>query len=170
MQNFHNLIDSNLAHPDYGRLLQHRDRNNPNILHYSIQLNDWDSLAWEPICVGKEKDTGRLAVWQIDWNRFRVDQTRSQNREQVNRSMHVSVNEFHKKWQYELYRFNCEHWARLVSTGDCRCYQIAEFKKLERIPVLGIFIVGIAGTVTGAWEHNGYAQEVIERAGVETCS
>ena len=168
MQNLHTLIDRNLSHPDYGRLLQHRDRNNPNILHYSIQLNDWESLAWEPICGGKEKDTGRLAVWQIDWNHFQFDQTRSQDREQVNRLMHVSVNEFHKKWQYELYRFNCEHWARLVSTGDCRCYQIAEFKKLERIPVLGVLIVGIAGTVTGAWEHNGYAQEVIERAGVET--
>ena len=57
-----------------------------------------------------------------------------------------------------------------MGCSHCRCYQIAEFKKLERIPVLGIFIVGIAGTVTGAWEHNGYAQEVIERAGVETCA
>ena len=170
MQNFHNLIDRNLSHPDYGRVLQHRDRNNPNILHYSIQLNERDSLAWEPIHSGKEKDTGKLAIWQIDWHHFRVDQTRSHDRDRINRSLHVSVDNFHKQWQYELYRFNCEHWARLVSTGDCRCYQIAEFKKLERIPVLGIFIVGIAGTVTGAWEHNGYAQEVIERAGVETCA
>ena len=70
MQNLHTLIDRNLSHPDYGRLLQHRDLNNPHSLHYSIQLNDWGSLAWEPICGGKEKDTGRLAVWQIDWNHF----------------------------------------------------------------------------------------------------
>jgi hypothetical protein len=161
MQNLHTLIDSNLAHPHYGRLLQHRDRQNPNILHYSVQLNDWDSLAWEPIHSGKEQDTGKLAVWPIDWDRFQVDRTPPQTREQVNRSMHISVDEFHDKWQYELYRFNCEHWARLVSTGDCRCYQIAEFKKWERIPVLGLLIVGIAGAVTGAWEHNGYAQATI---------
>ncbi|WP_409866167.1 hypothetical protein [Microcystis sp.] len=35
---------------------------------------------------------------------------------------------------------------------------------MEQIPVLGFFIVGVAGAVTGAWEHNGYAQEVIEKA------
>jgi hypothetical protein len=167
MQNLHSLIDSNLYHPHYGRLLQHRDRNNSNILHYSVQLNDRDSLAWEPVCSGKQKDTGRLAIWQIDWHHFQVDRTIQQERDRINRSMHVSVREFHEKWQYELYRFNCEHWARLVSTGDCRCYQIAEFKKLERIPVLGLLIVGIAGTVTGAWEHNGYAQEVIETSGAQ---
>jgi hypothetical protein len=44
MQNLYHLIDSNRAHPHYGRLLQHRDCNNPNILHYSIQRNDRDYL------------------------------------------------------------------------------------------------------------------------------
>lgn len=167
MQNLHVLIDSNLSHPDYGRLLQHCDRYNPHILHYSIQLNDRDSLAWEPVGGGKKKDRGKLAIWPIDWTHFQVDRTSHLDRNRVNRSMHVSVAEFHEQWQYELYRFNCEHWARLVATGDCRCYQIAEFKKLERVPVLGLLIVGVAGVVTGAWEHNGYAQEVIDRAGVE---
>lgn len=47
MQHLHHLIEHNIAHQNYGRLLQHRDRNNPNILHYSVQLNDRDSLAWE---------------------------------------------------------------------------------------------------------------------------
>ena len=162
MQNFQQLIDSNLTHPHYGRLLQHCDRKDPNTLHYSVQLNDIDSLAWEPMNAGKEKDTGRLAVWAIDWNRFQIDQTQHWQKEQINKALHVSVKEFHENWNYDLYRFNCEHWARLISTGDCRCYQIAEFKKLQEIPVLGFFIVGVAGAVTGAWEHNGYAQEVVE--------
>lgn len=119
-----------------------------------------DSLAWEPINADKQKDTGRLAVWSIDWNRFKPDQT-AHRQEQINKALHVSLKEFHKNWDYDLYRFNCEHWARLISTGDCRWYQIA-FKKLQEIPVLGFFIVGVAGAVTGAWEHNGYAQEVVE--------
>lgn len=157
------LIDSNLHHPDYGRLLQHRDLHNPNTLHYSVQLNDLDSLAWEPVHSRKEKDTGRLEIWRIDWKRFQPAQVRHREKEGINRALHVSVEEFHERWQYELYRFNCEHWARLVGTGDCRCYQIAEFKKLQQIPVLGFLIVGVAGAVTGAWEHNGYAQEVIQR-------
>jgi hypothetical protein len=164
MESLHALIDNNLAHPNYGRLLQHRDRYNPKIFHYSVQLNDVDSLGWEPIHGGKEKDTGKLTVWPIDWDRFQVDRTLSQSRDRVRQAMYVSVQEFHEKWQYELYRFNCEHWSRLVSTGDCRCYQIAEVQKLERIPVVGLLIVGIAGAVTGAWQHNGYAQEVIDRA------
>ncbi|WP_009632675.1 hypothetical protein [Synechocystis sp. PCC 7509] len=164
MSTLHQLIDSNLSHPHYGRLLQHRDYSNPNTFHYSIQLNDLDSLAWEPTRAGREKDTGRLAIWSIDWSHFQPDQARHQQKEQINKSLHASIKEFHENWDYDLYRFNCEHWARLVSTGDCRCYQIAEFKKLQQIPVLGFFIVGVAGAVTGAWEHNGYAQEVVERA------
>jgi len=164
MLNLHKLIDSNISHPDYGRLLQHRDLHNSNTLHYSVQLNDLDSLAWEPVDSGKQKDTGRLAIWSIDWNRFQPDQTSHQERKRINRGLHTSVKEFHEKWHYDLYRFNCEHWARLVSIGDCRCYQIAEFKKLQEIPVLGFLVVGVAGMVTGAWEHNGYAQEVIEKA------
>ena len=164
MQNLHTLIDSNSSHPHYGRLLQHRNHSDPSIFHYSVQLNDFDSLAWEPVRAGSENDIGRVAVWPIDWNHFQPDQSRYLERGQINKALHVSVKEFHKKWRYELYRFNCEHWARLVSTGDCRCYQISEFNKLEQIPVLGFLIVGVAGAVTGAWEHNGYAQEVIEEA------
>ncbi|MEH2453651.1 hypothetical protein [Nostoc sp.] len=163
MENLHTLIDSNSSHPHYGRLLQHRDHHDFSILHYSVQLNDLDSLAWEPVQAGSEKDTGRIAVWSIDWNHFQPDQSRCRERNQINKALQISVKEFHEKWCYELYRFNCEHWARLVSTGDCRCYQIAEFKKLEKIPVLGFLIVGVAG----AWEHNGYAQEVIEKVCVE---
>ncbi|MBW4665102.1 MAG: hypothetical protein KME01_13025 [Chroococcus sp. CMT-3BRIN-NPC107] len=96
MQNFHQLIDSNRSHPHYGRLLQHRDRNNPNTFHYSVQLNDLDSLAWEPMNADRQKDTGRLAIWSIDWNRFQIDQAQHQQKEQINKALHVSVKEFHK--------------------------------------------------------------------------
>lgn len=163
MPELHHLIDNNLHHPHYGRLLQSRDLHNSNTLHYSVQLNDLDSLAQEPVHSGKDKDTRRLEIWPIDWNRFQPAQVRHQEKEDINRALRVSIEEFHERWQYELYRFNGEHWARLVATKDCRCYQIAEFKKLQQIPVLGFLVVGVAGAVTGAWEHNGYAQEVIQR-------
>ncbi len=164
MQDLYQLINNNFSHSYYGRLLQHRDRLDPNTLHYSIQLNDTDSIAWEPTHGGREKDTGRLAIWSIDWQRFQADQAKHWRKEQIHNALHLSLKEFHENWHYELYRFNCEHWARLVSTGECRCYQIAEFKKLQQIPVFGLLVVGIAGAATGAWEHNGYAQEVVEKA------
>ncbi len=163
MVDLYSLIDNNISHPDYGNLLQHRDIQNPNILHYSVQLNDSESLAWEPINSGGQKETGRLAIWKIDWKHFQAVKVKHWNIKNINQALHISVKEFHECWQYELYRFNCEHWARLVTTGDCRCHQITEFQKLQQIPVFGFFIVGVAGAITGAWEHNGYAQEVITK-------
>lgn len=99
MPEFHYLIDNNLHYSHYGRLLQSRDLHNPNTLHYSVQLNDLDSLAWEPVHSGKEKDTGRLEIWPIDWNRFQPTQVRHQEKEDINRALHVSVEEFHERWQ-----------------------------------------------------------------------
>ncbi len=150
MLDLHAIIDKNLGHPHYGRLIKHRDRLNPFVYHYSVQLNDHDSLAWEPVHPGREKDTGRIAIWPINWQRFWPSQAHPRDRHWINRALHLSVQEFHENWLYELYRFNCEHWARLVSTGDCRCYQIAQFKKLRKIPVVGAAIVGAAGLVTSA--------------------
>ena len=164
MSNLCALINNNFFHPEYGRLLYHHDLQNPNILHYSVQLNNSESLAWEPIHSDRQKDRGRLAIWYIDWERFQPAQWVTHlEKEKIQKAMHVSVAQFHENWNYELFRFNCEHWARLVTTGDCRCYQITEFQKLQKIPVVGAVIVGVAGVVTGAWEHNGYAQELIEK-------
>jgi hypothetical protein len=161
MSFLHDLIDRNYWYPEYGRLLHHRDLHNPKILHYSVQLNDRESLAWEPIHRNRQKDTGRLAIWQIDWHRFQPAQWVTHlPKPQIQAAMHVSIARFHDRWQYELFRFNCEHWARLVTTGECCCYQIKEFKQWQQVPILGVLIVGVAGVVTGAWEHNGYAQEL----------
>ncbi|MBD1867826.1 hypothetical protein H6F95_11055 [Cyanobacteria bacterium FACHB-471] len=163
MQSLHSLIDGNFSHPKYGRLLHCCDSQNPSILHYSVQLNDSESLAWEPIYCNRQKDIGRVAIWQVDWSRFQPAKwVKHLEKEQIKKALHISVNQLHEHWQYELFRFNCEHWARLVTTGDCRCFQIQEFKKLQHIPAMGIVVVGIAGLITGAWEHNGYAQELIE--------
>jgi hypothetical protein len=162
MSSLHALIDRDFSHPEYGRLLYHRDLQNPKILHYSVQLNDRESLAWEPMHRDRQKDTGIIAIWSIDWQRFQPAQWVTHlPKAQIQASMHLSVTQFHQNWQYELFRFNCEHWARLVTTGDCCCYQIKEFKQWQRIPVLGNIVVGVAGIVTGAWEQNGYAQSSI---------
>lgn len=164
MSTLRSLIDSNFSHSKYGCLLHHRDSQNPSVLHYSVQLNDLESLAWEPMHCDRSKDIGRVAIWRIDWNRFQSAKwVKPLEKEQIRKALHISVDKFHEHWQYELFRFNCEHWARLMATGDCRCFQIKEFKRSQQIPIVGAIVLGVAGAVTGAWEHNGYAQKLIEK-------
>ena len=162
-KDIHNLIDANQNHSDFGRLLYHRDRKNKKVLHYSVQLNDTESLAWEPVHSDRQKDQGEIDIWKINKHFHPAKYVHHWSRNKIIQALHISVDEFHKNWQYELFRFNCEHWARLVTTGDCRCFQIHEFKKLQKIPVAGLAIVGVAGFVTGAWEHNGYPQKAITK-------
>lgn len=164
MSKLHTLVNENFSHAQYGRLLHHPDPQNPTVLHYSVQLNDSESLAWEPIHCDHQKDTGRIEIWSIDWHRFQpANWVKHLEKKQIRKALHISIDHFHQRWQYELFRFNCEHWARLVTTGDCRCFQIHEFKKLQQIPVIGIIAVAAVGFATGAWEHNGYAQDLIEK-------
>ncbi|WP_293147488.1 MULTISPECIES: hypothetical protein [unclassified Microcoleus] len=85
-------------------------------MHYSVQINDWESIGWKPIHSNSKKNTARLAIWQIDWDRFQTAKwILYREKERINQALHISVAEFHERWQYELYRFNCEHWARLFS-------------------------------------------------------
>ena len=158
----HHLIAANRSHPHFGRLLHHQDAHNRAVLHYSVQLNDYQSLGWEPIH-GGEKGIGQIAIWQINWEIYRPAQwVHHLSPDLIAKYLHCSVDVFHLNWQYDLYRFNCEHWGRLVTTGDCRCFQIHEFKKLQQIPIIGFLIVAVAGFFTGAWEENGYARDAVK--------
>lgn len=164
MLKLHSLIDNNFSHPEYGRLLRHRDTSYPNVLHYSVQLNDSLSLGWEALHSGRYKDTGKVGIWRIKWNRFRpAKRVKYLEREQIKKALHISIAKFHKRWKYELFRFNCEHWARLVTTGDCRCFQIKEFKELQKIPVVLVMLVGVPGVVKSPSEHNRSAQKLMEK-------
>lgn len=82
-----------------GRLLHHPDRQNPKILHYSVQPNDWESLAWEPIHRDRQKDTGRLAIWPIDWQHFQPAKWVSYlPKSQIQAATYISVARFHECW------------------------------------------------------------------------
>jgi hypothetical protein len=109
--------------------------------------------------------SGIFFFGDVYWNHFQYAKwVKHLEKERISKALHISVDRFHEHWQYELFQFNCEHWARLATTGDCRCFQMTEFKKLQQFPMLGAIFVALTGMATGAWEHNGYAQEVIEGA------
>ena len=38
----------------------------------------------------------------------------------------ASVSAFHHVWRYGVHGWNCEHWARLVATGDPISHQVAQ--------------------------------------------
>ncbi|MBD1900889.1 hypothetical protein NDI44_04080 [Trichocoleus sp. DQ-A3] len=53
--------------------------------------------------------------------------------DRINECQRQTVRSLSPKTPHIIYRLNCDHWARLVTTGDYRCYQIAEFKKLQQL-------------------------------------
>ncbi len=57
------LVQVNRENKHFGRLLYKRDRDNKKVLHYSVQLNDKQSLAWEPCNSGAMKGKGQVDTW-----------------------------------------------------------------------------------------------------------
>lgn len=99
-QEIHNIINTNYHHPNFGKLLYHRDRKNQSILHYSVQINDYDSLAWEPINADKQKDTGQINIWHINWEYFHPAKwIQYLPKEKISHAIHISADKFHQNWQ-----------------------------------------------------------------------
>ena len=65
----------------------------------------------------------------------------------------LRVDAFHHGWNYDMLNFNCEYFARLMSTGTAHCWQVIDGKK--KYPL---------GSIRGGWiatGRNDHAQKVI---------
>lgn len=159
----HSIIDKNRSHLKFGRLLYQRDSHNHLIFHYAVQLNTSQCLAWGPVHSNRPKDKGKITVQRISKKRFRsAKRVDYLEKDKIQQFLHISVDKFHKRWKYELLRFNCEHWARLITSGDCRCKQIKHFKRIRKTPIIGGIVVFAAKKITGAKERNRSAQKLIK--------
>jgi hypothetical protein len=43
---------------------------------------------------------------------------------EISDNLIASATAFHRKWLYWVHGWNCEHWARLVTTGEAKSYQV----------------------------------------------
>lgn len=114
--------------PAFGRLIYQRDRHCLDLLQYAVQLDDDLAVSWKPI---QQSPMGQLKLEEISWRRYRPAKwVEELPRPHILRALKWSVQVLHQRWTYNLFQFNNEHWARLVTTGKCHCYQTEALKTL----------------------------------------
>jgi hypothetical protein len=69
---------------------------------------------------------GRLSVHAIDAAYRDATNVNYLPLAEIYRNLLASVSAFHQVWRYGVQGWNCEHWARLVATGDPVSYQVAQ--------------------------------------------
>jgi len=148
--------------------MHYRDPHYTGILHYVVQINGGQNMGWrsgtEWNLIPPLRETGCLRLDPIDWPNVTVAEgVILRDRDWIWRALHRSVDLFHEKWDYEFFRFNCEHWARLVATGVCRCHQMENYLELvrSRLPLIGNMAAKALEFLCCPWEYNQYAQNAI---------
>jgi hypothetical protein len=94
--------------------------------HYAVRLNRHDMLAWCPVTEGQWKDRGRLRLEAFNQDFELVRGVDYLSEDEIFTNLLASCRCFHGSWCYCLGGWNCEHWARLVTTGRPVSYQTAQ--------------------------------------------
>lgn len=125
----HRWIDQGQADAALGQLLYSRDRRFPNILQYSVQMSTDLALCWAPT-TPHSTALGAFILEKIGPRRHRVAKwVDRQPQSIITDVLHRSIESFHRRWDYNLYQFNSEHWARLAVTGQCCSLQTEELQQ-----------------------------------------
>jgi hypothetical protein len=126
-QEIQKLIDKYRDHPKFGRLLYHRDKILVSMVHYAVRLNDNQALMWESVN-GKTQGKGEIKVHKINWKYYRkAKKVHHLSKDKIAEAIYKSAEKYHHKKRYDILKFNCEHWARWVTTGKFKSYQISKF-------------------------------------------
>jgi hypothetical protein len=156
----HALVNSHRQHPSFGQLVYSRDRQFYGLLQYSICLSNDLALRWVPsqpqaTALGKlvVEPVSRRRHWVAKW----IDSPAPHN---MVDALHNAIDIFHQRWQYDLYQFNSEHWARLIATGHCDSFQGEELYTYAST-TLNLDDASILGMLR---EHNLEAQTALENA------
>src|SRR5215475_7702621 len=101
-----------------GKLIQRHD----HIWHYSVGLDDDVAMAW-----GEKHLGGRLVLHQMNHQFIETKYITLLPMEEVLANLHLSIEAFDNgKWVYNSLGWNCEHWARLATTGKPVSYQVEQ--------------------------------------------
>jgi hypothetical protein len=120
----HQTIEQYQDSPYFGRLIYTRDRQHSGLLQYGVQLDEYLAIQWSTI---ENHAVGQLQLAPVSWRRYRLSKwVEEQSPEDILKGLHASVEVFHQQWVYDMFRFNSEHWARLMTLGECACHQTYE--------------------------------------------
>lgn len=124
----HRWIDQRQEDAELGQLLYSRDRRFPSVLQYSVQISTNLALCWAPT-TPHPIVLGGFILEKIGPRRHRPAKwVERQPQSIIADILHRSIETFHQRWDYNLYQFNSEHWARLAVTGHCCSLQTEELQ------------------------------------------
>jgi eukaryotic-like serine/threonine-protein kinase len=98
-----------------GQLIQRRTA----VWHYSVALSNRKAVSW----CGELHQSGMLVVHDIIPEFTDTVNVVYMPKDRVLENVISSVSAFHNVWRYG-WGWNCEHWARLVTTGEPKSYQL----------------------------------------------
>jgi hypothetical protein len=124
----HRWIDHRQEDAEFGQLLYSRDRRFPSVLQYSVQISTDHALCWAPT-TPHSIALGGFILEKIGPRRHRPAKWVEQQPQSIIADiLHRSIETFHQRWNYNLYQFNSEHWARLAVTGHCCSLQTEDLQ------------------------------------------
>jgi hypothetical protein len=92
--------------------------------HYAVAIGNW-AISWGPVTPGAiEGDRGQIRANLMDTRYTEAINVDYLTREEIAENLLASFEAFDNKWNYSFVGWNCEHWARLVTTGIPVCYQV----------------------------------------------
>ncbi|WP_414575559.1 serine/threonine protein kinase [Anabaena sp. CCY 9402-a] len=116
-----NIISQFNVHVDYdsanaGLLIYHRESGTDFLLHYHITISDTYAFNF---------GGNGFAVFLIPKDAQKAKHIKLLDREEILARCLIAY-ELFKEWHYGILGWNCEHFARLVTTGEAISYQVRE--------------------------------------------
>lgn len=96
------------------------------VWHYGVTLSDTKAISWGPCTAPSLYDEGCLSVHDLSDEFKDTIHVLYLSKHEIFKNIIASVFAFHTKWKYGVQGWNCEHWARLVVSGEPISYQVKE--------------------------------------------
>lgn len=119
----HDCVSHNQDNAYFGQLLYSCDRQFQGTLQYHVRLSETHAIRWAPSS-NQTASLGQLTLDTLGQRRHRSAKwIEKRSSSSMADTLHRSIQRLHQQTQYNLYHFNSEHWARLITTGQGCCFQ-----------------------------------------------
>ncbi|HEY9826394.1 MAG TPA: hypothetical protein V6D19_13180 [Stenomitos sp.] len=141
----------------FGRLLYRRDRQFRGLLEYAVCLSHDTAIRWAPSTV-QSLSLGQLVLEPISRRQHRnAKWVELQAPQDIANLLHRAIDLMHRHWSFNLYQFNSEHWARLVTNGQCCTWQTDALQDYSHQEALSL----ATPKVQEVWTHNIHAEAAL---------